>query len=148
MFSFMKKKLKPGDVRGDEICCYIFGVSGLDGEEDVYLSLATSKQQLMADILEVFDDIRDDYTAKINGGNPYELSTDENINSLMWDGVISRFRVNLEKLKAFRSRLEENIDEHIAKNLSNNFFVLDEQNSFFLFVGMRARQKIHGQYIE
>ncbi|OIX95907.1 hypothetical protein BFS14_00125 [Serratia fonticola] len=148
MFSRMKKKLIPGDVVGDEVCCYVFGASGGDGENDTYLSLASSKQQLMFDILALFDDIIESHNSKINGSNPYGFFDNDETNALYWDGMVTRYKKSLDELKLFRSNLEVNIDQHIASGKKENFFALDELNSFFLFVGMRPRQKVGGQYVE
>jgi hypothetical protein len=121
--------LRPGEVSGDKIGCYLFGFT-IDGErEPSYHSLAITKVKLIEDILSFLAELEVDVRGRgyFHPGNKEAL---ENINYI---------RYNLDGL----------IDNHL-NNLKDNgiYFTSMLSMNLFLHYGVRDRQKHRGEYIE
>lgn len=133
MFNKEKKSLQVGEASGDRIGCYLFGIETPDGSPPSYHSLAISRQELLEDCMEFFNQLANKKKELVEQGTP----------------TAPRHAQDLKVITNAINNLPMFIDMYLKQNQKNGEpFLQVAGMTIFLRTGERQRQKINGKYIE
>lgn len=122
--------LSIGEVDGDRIGCYLFGIEATPVSPISYHSLATSPEELISDCTEFFE--------QLAAGKERLASTSVHA---------ARHRHDLKVIRDTIKNLPGFIAMYLTSGMNDPFLKLDGM-VIFLRTGMRERQKLNGKYIE
>lgn len=137
MFGIFAKKKKSivrnldvGEVEGDYIGCYLFGIEGDESNPPSYHSVATSREELVSDSRVFLRELA-------------QRKRDLVESSL----VAARHEQDLRVIVNADNNLEAFVNRYLDSNDSSPFLRVAGIN-IFLRKGVRVREKINGKYIE
>jgi len=122
--------LSVGEVNGDAIGCYLFGIEATPVSDITYHSVASSHEELLSDCKTFFENlaIKKEHIAATS---------------------VHKAR-HLQELKVIRNTIDNLpsfIAQHLASGMSEPFLKLGGIE-IFLRTGMRRRDRFAGSYIE
>ena len=123
--------LQVGEVSGDRIGCYLFGIEAANGSDPSYHSLATDRQRLLEDCKEFFANLANRKKALVAQGS---------ITS-------SRHAHDLKIILNVIDHLPMFIDMHLKQGGDRPFLEVAGM-CIFLRTGECPRQKHRGKYVE
>ncbi|QEA39338.1 hypothetical protein FGL86_09785 [Pistricoccus aurantiacus] len=124
------KSLDIGEIGGDHIGCYLFGIEGDENNPPSYHSLATSREELVSDIRELLSDMAQ-HKRDLVESSP----------------VAARHEKDLKIIMDAYKNVEDLIKNHVLTNDESPFLRVSGVN-LFLRKGVRMRQKSNGKYVE
>lgn len=122
--------LAVGEVDGDGIGCYLFGIEATPFSAISYHSMAATHADLISDCMDFFEELA--------AGKERLVST---------SASSARHLQDLKVVRNFIDNLPGFIGMHLASGLNEPFLMLGGME-IFLRTGMRQRQKVNGIYTE
>lgn len=149
IFNILKKTEKPilpGEVRGEYIGCYFFGIAGHRQDDDSYHSLATTRGELISDCKSFLARLLEIKKEKLD--NPKKIpSLPDHLANLMPAEIRERHHRDLAVISDILQNIDRYIDMHLASDTTKPFWTVSGME-LFLRIGGRKRQMINGKYLE